>query len=478
MNLKQKYYLAVFLGVISVWSFPPYFILPLFFVSIAGLLWLNEDIDVKKQSFRLGWFFGFGHFAYGLSWIGNALLIDITSFGWLYPITLILSGSFFGLFFAIPLWLSSHHKNKAIKSFSFVLYFILFEWIRTFIFTGFPWNMISSIWGFSDEMVQILSIIGSLGLSFFTMFIAFIVYKLTQKETYKNKTYIAYIVFILVTIIGNYAYGYNRLKNNPTVFSDFKIRIVQPAIPQAQKWKEDELDNNFKEYIELSKKTDLSDVDLVIWGETATPYPLDLDKNRMEEITQAIPEKGHLITGLVRYSYDPETKKFSPYNSMFVINKKGQIVDYYDKSHLVPFGEYIPFSKYLPFNVKKITKGLAGFLKGNGPKTISVDNIPSFSPIICYEVIFPGKVIDKKNKPKWILNITNDGWYGDSAGPYQHLTMAKFRAIEEKTPLVRVANTGISIIFDKYGRVIRNIGLNEKNYIDISLPSIESNTSY
>ncbi len=473
MNLKRIYMLAIIAGVISVWAFPPYFVLPIFFASICALFAFNDVIETKKHKFWLGWFFGFGHFAYGFSWVGNALLVDVTNFGWLYPIALIACGSFFGLFFAIPLWLSSYHKNKLLKDFSFVIYFILFEWIRSFIFTGFPWNMAGTIWAFSDEILQVLSVIGAFGLSFFTMLIAVMIYQLTYRETYKNKIYLIYISAIVLLIGGSFLYGYLKLKDNPIKFSDFKVRIVQPAIPQVQKWSQDALYNNFKEHIELSAKDGLDDVDLVIWGETATPYPLDMDKAKLEEITKAIPKNGHLITGLVRYAYNIETGKFSPYNSMFVIDKKGEIKDFYDKYHLVPFGEYIPLKKYLPFNIKKITKGLADFMKGKGRRTLSIAGIPSFSPIICYEVIFPNAVVNEKNKPEWILNLTNDGWYGVSAGPYQHLISAKFRSIEESRTLVRVANSGISAIFDKYGREIASIGLNEKNYVDVFLPNVD-----
>lgn len=184
---------------------------------------------------------------------------------------------------------------------------------------------------------------------------------------------------------------------------------------------------------------------------------------------QAVPSGGYLLTGLVRYELDGET--FAPVNSMFVINTQGKIVDFYDKSHLVPFGEYIPFRRWLPDWIRPITNVVANFLPGTGPKVIKTEGQPSFGALICYEIIFPSQIVDADNRPQWLVNLTNDGWYGVSQGPYQHLVTARMRAVEEGLSIVRAANTGISAIISPYGQITAFLPLNQKGIIDAELPA-------
>ena len=269
-----------------------------------------------------------------------------------------------------------------------------------------------------------------------------------------------------------YVFGLIRLHTADTQDSDIKIRIVQPAIPQEMKWNRQKLEENFAEHIKLSQSPGLEDIDFVIWGETATPFALDFEPQYMEKITAAIPNNGYLITGLVRYVLAEDGLR--PANSMYIINKQGKIVGYYDKSHLVPFGEYIPLKAYLPQWVRPITNTVANFAAGNGPQTIKIGHYPSMSTLICYEIIFPHQILPQTNQPKWIVNLTNDGWYGNSQGPYQHLVSTSLRAVEEGKTIVRVANTGISALISPYGEVINKIDLNQKGYLDVRLPQTPS----
>ena len=188
----------------------------------------------------------------------------------------------------------------------------------------------------------------------------------------------------------------------------------------------------------------------------------------MEKITDAIPNKGYLITGLVRYTF--QEGDFRPMNSSFIIDKSGKILNYYDKSHLVPFGEYIPFRKHLPDWIKPVTNTISDFIAGKGHKSIKISTHPSFGISICYEIIFPHQIINPKDKPDWLINLTNDGWYGISQGPYQHLVTTQLRAIEEGRTIVRAANTGISAIINPYGKILAQIPLNERKILDINLP--------
>ena len=213
----------------------------------------------------------------------------------------------------------------------------------------------------------------------------------------------------------------------------------------------------------------------IIWPETATPFVLDGNDPALRVISQIIPSKGALLTGSPRRTVVGKTT-VNVWNSLHVVDGRAKIVETYNKSHLVPFGEYIPFRRYLDnfTSLTKLTRGRIDFSSGSGKRTLSVPGAPPVSPLICYEVIFSGSVVSNgKNgalKPEWLLNITNDAWFGVSSGPYQHMAAAQLRAVEEGLPLVRVANTGISAVIDGFGRIYRESKLNERTYIDSKLP--------
>ena len=244
------------------------------------------------------------------------------------------------------------------------------------------------------------------------------------------------------------------------------------------KWDKASLENNFLEYIRLSKSQPLDNIDFVIWGETATPYPLDIETQYRELITEAIPPKGYLITGLVRYEFE-NSYNYHPLNSMFILNKQGEIIDFYDKSHLVPFGEYIPLRRFLPDWIRPVTQTISDFKPGKPHKLFHLKNYPTFGALICYEIIFPAQIIDRSNKPQFLVNLTNDGWYGDSAGPHQHLVSTQLRAIEEGITIIRVANTGISTVISPFGKFSPKLQLNQKGILDVSLPQkLSTDTLY
>ncbi len=469
-NMEHKKILCFLLGMLSVRALPPFYELPWLFLTLSSFLLILNSAQNQRQSFAFGYWFGFGFFACNLSWIGNALLIDVERFGGLYPLVLLASGAFFGLFIAFPAWLSFHAKNIYARWLCFSAFWVIFEWIRSFILTGFPWNLIGSSLAFSNELIQFASVGGTYGLSLLLLLACSAPFLwIKNKDRNSARTSVGSIVLIFAFL---YVFGLIRLHTADTQDSDIKIRIVQPAIPQEMKWNRQKLEENFAEHIKLSQSPGLEDIDFVIWGETATPFALDFEPQYMEKITAAIPNNGYLITGLVRYVLAEDGLR--PANSMYIINKQGKIVGYYDKSHLVPFGEYIPLKAYLPQWVRPITNTVADFAAGNGPQTIKIGHYPSMSTLICYEIIFPHQILPQTNQPKWIVNLTNDGWYGNSQGPYQHLVSTSLRAVEEGKTIVRVANTGISALISPYGEVINKIDLNQKGYLDVRLPQTPS----
>ncbi|MGH6622062.1 MAG: apolipoprotein N-acyltransferase, partial [Alphaproteobacteria bacterium] len=242
------------------------------------------------------------------------------------------------------------------------------------------------------------------------------------------------------------------------------MRIVQAAIPQREKWEGDRREKNLLLNLRLSVENRPDWVKHVIWGENAATFFVEEQPAYREAMARAIPLGGLLITGAPRRTAGP----LRIWNSVVALDVHGAVVGHYDKSHLVPFGEYAPFREYLP--IDKIAHGAVDYSAGDGPRTLQLDGLPAVSPLICYEAIFPGAVVDRSRRPAWLLNLTNDAWYGLTAGPHQHLAISSLRAVEEGLPLVRAANTGISAVVDAYGREIGRIGLAQQGVLDFRLP--------
>jgi apolipoprotein N-acyltransferase len=244
--------------------------------------------------------------------------------------------------------------------------------------------------------------------------------------------------------------------------------VVQPSIPQSLKWRADQRAAHLRLLVELSVAPGTADPTVIIWPETAVPYLLAAEPRLRQELAPLVPPGGYLITGAPRV--DPQDPEGAIWNALHALDGRGEVVATYDKAHLVPFGEYTPFRGLL--GLAKLTVGSRDFSAGPGPVALELPGLPAFSPLICYEVIFPGAVTPAAPAaaPGWLLNLTNDAWFGDSSGPYQHFASARIRAVEEGLPLVRAANNGISAVIDSYGRVVDQINLNDRGIIDAELP--------
>jgi apolipoprotein N-acyltransferase len=259
------------------------------------------------------------------------------------------------------------------------------------------------------------------------------------------------------------------------VSSGIWLRVIQPSIPQTLKWEPAVAERNFRLLLDLSGAPPTHPIAAVVWPEAATPFLLGRDASRRREIGDIATGRGYVITGALRAN-PPPGPVVQIWNSLAALNGEGEIVARYDKAHLVPFGEYVPLRDVLP--LKKITAGNLDLSAGPGPQTLVLPGLPPFAPLICYEVIFPGAGVDEDNRPAWILNVTNDAWYGRSSGPFQHFAIARTRAVEEGLPLVRVANNGVSGVVDGAGRVLARINLNTIGYADLPLPAAGPPTIY
>lgn len=465
-TVKKLEFLFIFIaGAAGALIFPPYVGSWQGYVGlIAFLTLLLTSPTSKKRLFFRGYVFGFAFYVTGFIWINNALLIDENKFVAFVPFVFMAIGLFFGLFWALPVLSMAWGRNIYAKALIFCGSFVLFEWIRSFIFTGFPWNLLGTALSFEPKLLQGAAYAGVYGLSLCLLFLlcgaAILLAGLIERKFYWWGIF--FLLFPAVFLYGA-SIKYKQYESGHIV-----VRLVQPSIPQTFKWDAMLAYENFRKYIDLSTSQPLSGVDMVVWGETASPYYLDMDPVHLQEITEAVPESGFLITGLLRIGI--EAGQYVPYNSLFVINKEGVIKDYYDKAHLVPFGEYLPFREYLPEFMTPVASVVGNLGKGEALKSISVDGLPLMGGAICYESIFPAEVVNAERKPELLLVLANDGWYGVSAGPAQHLAAAQLRAVEEGITVIRSANTGISAVVTSYGEILGRIELNEKGILDIRLP--------
>lgn len=461
---------AFCLGVLAVGAMAPFYMVFLLIPAFTGLNWLIVSAPGGRAAAAVGWWFGLGYFVSGLYWISNALVISLEKFGppvslAPYPAVLALAAGFalYPALVSVLVWRLGRGLPGVGRVLVLAAVWAAVEWLRGWLLTGFPWNPVGAAWTFSDEMIQSVALIGTYGLGLLTVGAAAMPGVLGTGGGKRP------VVVALALVAAVWAGGAARLAGAPTdMVEGVRLRLVQPNIAQRDKWRPNLRRDNLFEQIRMSKlPADGAPPTLVIWSETASTYVLSQDKVARNVVAGAVPRGGLLITGAPR-STPLGAPERQVWNSLHALDGGGDIVATYDKQHLVPFGEYMPLKDW--FGIGKLTEGATDFTPGPGPRTINLDGLPPVSPLICYEVIFPGRVVDRLNRPDWLLNITNDGWYGASSGPYQHFDQARLRAVEEGLPLVRVANTGISAIVDGYGRILGKLDLGEKGVLDGGLP--------
>ncbi len=468
--------MAAVLGLSAAAALPPIYILPLLVPAFTGLVWLIDGSRSPRSAFAAGWWFGLGYFVLALYWIAEALLVDPAKFGWMIPFAVLgLSGglALFPALAATAAYLSNRPGVGRVLILAAA--WTGAEWLRGAIFTGFPWDLIGYVWTVSDAMLQLAAVTGIYGLSLVTVAAAAMPAVLAAaRPPHRARLAVAAVAALLAAI---WVAGSLRLEAAETGdVSGIRLRIVQPDIPQTDKWSAVKQKEKFERLLGLSARPAKDPVTVIIWPETAVPFALNLNSAQRNRIAAIAPAGGVVITGGLRVA---EQVRGPPkiWNSVFAIDSVNGVVATYDKFHLVPFGEYMPLREYLPLDA--ITAGPLDLSAGSGPRNVDLPGLPPFSPLVCYEAIFPGQVVASRQRPEWLLNLTNDAWFGKSAGPYQHFAMARTRAVEEGLPLVRAANTGISAVIDPYGRVLARLGLERAGVLDAPLPkSLREPTPY
>jgi apolipoprotein N-acyltransferase len=331
-------------------------------------------------------------------------------------------------------------------------------------------------WAGSDAMIQSAALWGVWGLSLVTVYAAAAPALLVGggQQLRLSRFAPAWIAALLLGLL--WAWGLARLDGaGDGAGAGVRLRLVQPDIPQTLKWQPGMGEQHIAKAVRLSLAPGFERVTAVIWPETTVPFALDRNPWLGPALARAAPEGGLLLTGIPRVT-PPGVTPVEFWNSMVALDRSGVVRGTYDKFHLVPLGEYVPI-RGIP-GVSRLAPSESDFSAGPGPRTLDLPGLPPVSPLICYEVIFPGEVVESRHRPAWLLNLTNDAWFGLSAGPYQHFASARMRAVEEGLPLVRAANNGISGVVDGYGRVIARLGLGEEGVLDVSLPAALPPTAY
>jgi len=462
-------------GVLSAAALPPLSGLPALPVGL-GLLylaWSAADTAPRpaRRRFLVGWAFGLGYFSAGLYWVAYAFLVDAALFGWMIPFALAGLGLGMGLFPAAAAWAAGFLRPPPLLRWvGFAAAWVVLEWLRGWLLTGFPWNALGSVWAPFPAFAQAAAAIGMFGLSWLVALAATAPAAgwLGAFGTGRGLSRGIAVAGLIVAAQGLGGWARLPAAAAPTQ-PEVALRLVQPNIPQALKWRAEERRENLMRQVMLSRLPGWENRTHVIWAETASTFPVDLPEDAFVRhlVAQAAPERGWLILGAPRRT--PAGEPFRLWNSVAAIDARGGIGDVYDKAHLVPFGEYVPGSGVLP--VAKLAAGRIDYSPGAGPRTVRLAGTPPYSPLVCYEIIFPGAVADAADRPAWIVNLTNDAWFGLSAGPHQHLAAAILRAVEEGLPVARAANTGISAVIDPYGRVLASLPLGQEGVLDAALPA-------
>jgi len=456
-------------GALSAFGFAPAEFFPVLLLGIAVLFLLLDGARASEHplrgGFAAGWGFAFGQYLTGWHWIGYAFMVDPSAHLWQMPFALLFLTSGLALYAGIASALALlFWRPGPARLLIFAVSYAAAEWLRGHLLTGFPWNLPAYGWGMSLAVMQSLSFLGAYGLSFLTILLGA---SLAEFCCSAKRAWRAPVLMIgLFALL--WAGGAARLATHPfQAVPGVTLRIVQPDIPQREKESRALAARNWLRLLTLSIRP--GSPNLIIWPEAAPPnFLFDEEPEALKEIGLLTGQSRTLITGEARFQRTAE--KLSVFNSLFIFSPGASAPAIYDKFHLVPFGEFVPFAAALNrLGISKLTGGQGSFDTGDGPHTYQLKNAPPVTPLICYEIIFPGAVTSGQ-RPGWFVNVTDDSWFGPWAGPYQHLLIARARAIEEALPVARAANTGVSAVIDPYGRITARLGLGKMGILDTPLP--------
>ncbi len=476
---------AFLAGAFAVLAMAPYDFFAACFVSFPLLVWLLDGAAGEgrtslpgrlRPAFATGWWFGFGYFVAGLWWTGAAMLVEADAYAWAMPIAVLLLPAFLAIFFGFAaalarlLWSDGLGRILALAASLAVA-----EWLRTFLFTGFPWNPI----GFAAMPVpvamQSVALVGMPGMNALAVFVFAAPALLAERR--HRRLGIALAVLLVAAHLG---WGFQRLNQPlPADARSLTVRIVQPAIDQSEKWNTEVRDRIFLTLLDLSRSPSVDGQprpELIVWPETSLPFLITEEPQALVALGEMLAEGQMLLAGAVRGEADPTAPDGARfYNSVIAIDESGVVADAVDKMHLVPGGEYLPLAGlFAAIGIDQIVSGPGDFSPGADRHAMTVADGVRAAAFICYEIIFPdlvaAGVASGTGEADLIVNVTNDAWFGDTPGPYQHFRQAQVRAVETGRAVVRAANTGISGAIDPRGRIVDALAMQTRGVVDLTLP--------
>lgn len=435
------------------------------FLALPVLVWLVDAAPGRRAAALVGWGAAFGYFISGLYWIGHAFLVDAERFAWMMPFAVALLPAFLGLFWAAAFGLARHlwPAGRWWRPLALAAALTLAEYARAHVLTGFPWALPGYAW-VETPLMQAAAWIGPFGMTLVTL--TLVPLPLLCAVGRRLVPAMAALGLLAALWLG----GIYRLESAPSEAGGPVLRVVQPNAEQRLKWRPEYAQHFYDRLLTATAAPadpGLGPPAAVIWPETAVPFLPAYQPGRRAEIAAAAGGVPVILGALHGESGEGRERYF---NSLLAIRADGSLGPRYDKHHLVPFGEYLPYPwLFRPLGFEKLVPG-AGFTPGPGPQLMRVDGLPPFSPLVCYEMIFPGEVVPAGQRPAWLLQVTNDAWFGAWGGPQQHLAQARIRAIEQGLPVIRAANTGISAAIDAHGRIVASLPMLADGYFDVALP--------
>lgn len=481
----RRFLLLVLTGAIAGLSIPPLFVLPALFLAFPVWVWCLDGAERQRgwrrltgPAFSIGFAFGWGYFIVAFHWLGAAFLVDGGVMLVLMPFAILALAALIALFWGVASALAhlfwSHGPWRIVTLATFLT---SAEWARGHVLTGFPFDLLGYALTPTDEMMQLASVIGIYGLTLLTALLAMIPALIWPADGRSLSRRLLPFFLAVAVIAAQLGYGYNRLAGTvATERTDIALRLVQPLVYEHSDFGNVDPVALIDRLLMLSDMrmdpTDqgLADITHLVWPESSLPFFLATYPEALARIARLLPETTTLLTGAPRQQYEPGAAEPSgpPFNSVLAIDTNGEVIDSYDKSHLVPFGEFLPFGPFFAtLGIKQFVPGAEGWAHGDARRRLmSLPATPPFLTLICYEILFSGDLGDTAGA-QFILNVTNDAWFDGSIGPAQHAHHARVRAVEEGMSLIRAANTGLTFATDPLGRITAEIAPQQMAALDV-----------
>ncbi len=489
-----RYGAALAFGLLASLSHAPVHLSAVLIVGLSALVLLIDASRAAKRPLAdaafVGWLFGVGMCLPAYAWIANPFYVEADKYAFLAPVAVIGMGAGMALFiafsamFAARFWTSNWTRVLVLA-----VAWSAGELLRGYILTGFPWNLVVYSWTNEIESVQLASVVGPYGLGLIYVALCSLPAVALRPRCRTVETappspqpiLIGPLVAMGFGLLAVYGFGAARLAvvAQPAAQAETTVRLINPNVEQRLKFLPNGETRLFEQAVGLGQTSASSDVDMIVWPEATTSFDLAASDLARQYIGEMLQPDQLLLAGSSRIDFNRVESRRLFHNSLQVFDTEGEVEQIYDKSHLVPFGEYVPIKWFFnTIGFEQLTRARGALTPGGGLETIAADGAPSFSPLICYEAIFPGYVVGSGRRPDFLLNVSDDSWFGKGWGPRQHFVSAQMRTVEEGLPMVRAANQGVTAVIDPLGRIVKRLEPETEGAIDAVLPAPLAPTLY